>query len=257
MFARIFTRTLRRPRNIMTAVGALLVVALLTPYINLGRFRRSVATALGTALGRRVEVGGVHVELLPLPAVVAENVVVEELPEIGAEPLARMSELRASPRLRSLWTGRPDFSSVVFVEPSVNLARAHFVQPESKSAGYSRAGILELANSGPLPSEFPYIEVRDARINFKRDDLKSVFFFDEVQAALYRENGALYLRFRGRPARTDRALTGAGEVRLEGQIVPRVDLQARLMDAFLNDLLALVRGADPGIQGQFSGDMRI
>jgi hypothetical protein len=34
-------------------------------------------------------------------------------------------------------------------------------------------------------------------------------------------------------------------------------LQARLMDAFLNDLLALVRGADPGIQGQFSGDMRI
>src|SRR5580658_3853752 len=148
MFARIFTRTLRRPRNIMTAVGALLVVALLTPYINLGRFRRSVATALGTALGRRVEVGGVHVELLPLPAVVAENVVVEELPEIGAEPLARMSELRASPRLRSLWTGRPDFSSVVFVEPSVNLARGHFVQTESRPSGNPDTRLVKLNESG-------------------------------------------------------------------------------------------------------------
>jgi uncharacterized protein involved in outer membrane biogenesis len=247
----------RKPRNIMMAVGALLVVALLTPYINLSRFRRSVATALGTALGRHVEVGGVHVELLPLPAVVAENVVVDELPEIGSEPLARMSELRATPRLRSLWTGRPDISSVVFVEPSVNLSRAHFIQPESPRGGSPGPSILKLPESGSLPSEFPYIEVRDARINFKRDDLKSVFFFDEVQAALYRQNGALYLRFRGRPARTDRALTGAGEVRVEGQIVPRVDLQARLMDAFLNDLLALARGADPGIQGQFSVDMRI
>src|SRR5580658_6025407 len=224
MFARIFTRTLRRPRNIMTAVGALLVVALLTPYINLGRFRRSVATALGTALGRHVEVGGVHMELLPLPAVVAENVVVGELPQIGTEPLARMNELRATPRLRSLWTGRPDFSSVVFVEPSVNLARGHFAPSESRSGASSGASILKLTESASLPSEFPYIEVRDGRINFKRDDLKSVFFFSDVEAALYRENGRLYLRFRGHPARTDRPLTGAGEVRVEGEILPRFDL---------------------------------
>ncbi len=241
----------------MLGVVALLVVALLTPYINLSRFRKRMATALGAALGRRVEVGGVHVELLPMPAVVAENVVIGEVPGIGAEPLARMSELRATPRLRSLWTGRPDFSSVVFVEPSVNLARGHFAQPELRPGANSGANVLKLAESGSLPAEFPYIEVRDGRINFKRDDLKSVFFFSDVQAALYRENGRLYLRFRGRPARTDRVLTGAGEVRVEGQLLPRFDLQARLMDAFLSDLLALARGADPGIQGQFSVDMRI
>jgi hypothetical protein len=247
----------RRPRNLMMGVAALLAIALLTPYINLSRGRRRVATALGAALGRTVEVGGVHVELLPFPAVVAENVVIGELPEIGAEPLARMNELRATPRLRSLWTGRADFSSVVFVEPSVNLARGHFVQPESPAGVKSGVSILKLTESATLPSEFPYIEVRDGRINFKRDDLKSVFFFSDVQAALYRENGHLYMRFRGHPARTDRPLTGAGEVRVEGEILPRFDLQARLMDAFLNDLLALVKGADPGIQGQFSADMRI
>jgi len=246
----------------MLGVAALLVAALLTPYINLSRFRWSVATALGAALGRRVEVGGVHVELLPWPALVAENVVVGELPEIGAEPLARMNELRATPRLRSLWTGIPDFSSVVFVEPSVNLARGDFTASESPLGG-SRPDaspgvrIIRLTGSASLPSEFPYIEVRDGRINFKRDDLKSVFFFSAVQAALYRGNGGLYLRFRGRPARTDRALTGAGEMRVEGEILPRLDLQARLLDAFLNDLLALATGADPGIQGQFGIDMHV
>jgi uncharacterized protein involved in outer membrane biogenesis len=259
MSLRMSLKAFRRPRNVVLGVAVLLAVALLTPSINLGRFRRRVATALEAALGRKVEVGGVHIELLPFPALVAENVVVGERPEIGAEPVARMSELRATPRLRSLWTGRADFSSVVFVEPSVNLARAHFAPSETSTN--RQTGVVTLTSSsvgaGLLPTEFPYIEVRDGRINFKRDDLKSVFFFSDVEAALYRENGGLYLRFRGRPARTDRALTGAGEVRVEGQILPRFDLQARLVDAFLNDLLALASGADPGIQGQFGADLRI
>ncbi|GEM_PF-6809478 len=247
----------RKPRHVVFGIALLAIVVLLTPSVNLSRFRRGVASALGTALGRRVEVGGVHVELLPLPAIVAENVVIGELPEVGAEPIARMSELRATPRLRSLWNGKAEVSSVVLVEPSVNLARAHFAQPETGAAETAMPAVVTLEKSPAAGGDFPYIEVRDGRINFKRDDIKSIFFFSDVQGALYRENGAIYLRFRGRPARTDRALTGAGEVRVEGQILPRLDLQTRLTDAFLNDLLALVRGADPGIQGQFSADMRV
>src|SRR5260221_70235 len=170
----------RRPRNLVLGITALLAIALLVPFINLGRYRRRVSFPLGGSLGRRVEVGGVHLELLPWPALVAENVTVGEVPSMGLEPIARMTELRATLRMRSLWTGRPDLSSVVFVEPSVNLARGHFAGPAEAlrvGPGISGAPVTEAR-------EFPYVEVRDGRINFKRDDVKSVFFFSEVQAAV-------------------------------------------------------------------------
>src|SRR5258708_38060721 len=102
---------------------------------------------------------------------VAENVVVGEVPSIGAEPFAHMSELRATPRLLSLWTGHPEFSSVVFVEPSVNFSRAHFA---------GETGNVAAAATQVPPREFPHIEFRHRRINFKNGHLKSVFFFNAV-----------------------------------------------------------------------------
>lgn len=220
-----------------------LAAALLVQAINLNRYRRRVRVALGQSLGRTVEVGDVHLQLLPWPGLIAENVVIGELPAIGAEPFARMSELRATLRIFSLLTGKPVFSSVIFVEPSVNLSREHFAAISGSSTSASH--------------EFPYLEVRDGRINFKDGDLKQIFYFTQVDGALFRDGDRLRVRFRGRPARTDRALEGAGEVRVEGDVAPQLQLSAKLIDAYLSDLLAVATGADPGIQGRFAADVRL
>ena len=111
-------------RNLFLGLVLLLLAAFLLPFaININRFRGQIARALEAGLGRPVEVGAVRLKLLPVPGLVAENVVVGEVPAFGAESFARTAELRANVRLRSLWTGRLSFSSLVFVEPSLNLTR--------------------------------------------------------------------------------------------------------------------------------------
>jgi hypothetical protein len=242
-----------KPRNLVLGVVVVVAIALLVPVFNLNRYRRRVGMALGESLGRTVEIGDVHLQLLPWPGLIADNVIIGELPSVGAEPLARMSELRATLRVRSLLTGKPVFSSVVFVEPSVNLSRGNFAGASSAPALPDGAG----SGGTAPPREFPYIEFRDGRINFKDGDLKQVFFFSQVEGALYRDGERLRMRFRGRPARTDRQLNGAGEIQVEGDIEPHLDLAARLIDSYLSDLLAVPTGVDPGIQGRVAVDLRL
>ena len=100
------------------------------------------------------------------------------------------------------------FSAVVFIEPRVNLSREHF-------AGSSVAGVAAPSAAPVPPREVPYLEIRDGRVNFKDGDVKRVFYFSQVEGALYADGDHLRARFRGRPARTDRELNGAGEVRVE------------------------------------------
>src|SRR5262249_33813627 len=154
-----------------------LAAALLVQAVNLNRYRRRVREALRQSLGRSVEVGDVHLQILPWPGRIAENVVIGEVPSIGAEPFAGISELRPTLRLFSLLTGKPVFSSVVFVEPSVNVSREHFAGVNGSSAVASR--------------DFPYLEVRDGRVNFKDGDLKQVFYFKQVDGALFRDGDRL------------------------------------------------------------------
>ncbi len=227
--------------------------------ININRYRSRIAADLGAGLGRPVQVGDVHLTLLPAPGLTASEVVIGEDPSFGPEPFARMSELRATLRLRSLWTGRLSFSSIVFIEPSLNLS----VRPQSWNVEslLRRGGAGGAAGPAADAVYFPYLEFRDGRINFKEGDVKNIFFFSNVQAAVFAQNGRLGVRFRGQPSRTDRTLTGAGEIRAEGEFGPRfsdpLSLRVRLMGAFLSDLLVLVRGSESGVQGTLGLDMQV
>lgn len=252
-------------RRLIVGAGLLLLAALILPFIHFNRYRGRVAAALTSGLGRHVEIGSVGLRLLPMPAVVVENVAIGEDPAFGAEAFVRMSELRGNFRLSSLWTGRLAFSSLVFVEPSVNLAHRAGAQPawnlEALFSGQSAIRVPVAAAAGSRSGSFPYIEVQGGRINFKEGDLKSVFFFSDVDAAFFQEDGKLHVRFKGAPSRTDRNLTGAGEVRVEGEFGPQlaspVSLQVLLTNAFLSDFLALFRGTEPGIQGTLGLNMQV
>lgn len=248
-------------RRVILALVALLLAAVVPFFIHLNRYRVQIAAALSSGLGRPVEVGDVTLKLLPAPGLVVANVSIGEDPAFGAEPFARMSELRANLRLRSLWTGRLRFSSLVFVEPSVNLTHRSGAQPAwNLEALANPQSVIRNPQSAARDAAFPYVEVQDGRINFKEGDLKSVLFFSGVDAALFEEGGKLHVRFKGVPSRTDRNLTGSGEVRVEGEFGPKITspvaLQIWLNEAFLSDFLTLFRGNEPGVQGSLNLSLR-
>jgi hypothetical protein len=237
----------------LLGAAALIAAALLLPFaVNVNRFRGQIVGALEAGLGRPVQAGNIRLKLLPWPGFDLENVSIGEVPAFGNEPFARMPVLHARLRLRSLWTGRMVFSSLVFVEPSVNLAR----NAEGRWA-IERLLARAAAASRSLAAR-PYLELRDARINFKAGDFKSVFFLSDVDAALYPSPGApprLLLRLSCSPARTDRTLTDLGQWRAEGSFQPAsasrsdVRLQLNLSDTYLGDLQVLASGRDYGIHG--------
>ena len=54
---------------------------------------------MSSALGRSVDIGSVHLRLLPRPGFDLENLVVYDDPAFGAEPMLRASEVTAALRL--------------------------------------------------------------------------------------------------------------------------------------------------------------
>ncbi len=251
-----------RKRTILTAAAATLAVAFLLPsLVNVNRFRSQIVGALSAGLGRPVQAGHVRLKLFGGPGFDLENVSVADDPAFGIEPFARMPTLRATLRLRSLWTGRLSFSSLIFVRPSLNLARNADGRWNAEPL-MSRAAVTSLHPNAPA-----YVELQDARINFKSGNTKSVFFLSGVDAALYStsppDGGSAparwNLRFTCSPARTDRTLTDVGRLRVEGSFAPApagapdtgsdLQLQVSLTDAYLADLLVLASGTDHGIHG--------
>ena len=116
--------SLRRPGALLFWATALLFVAgVLVPLIHVNLFRRGIQTALESALGRRVEIGDVTLNLLTGPGFRLGNVVIGEDPAFGAEPFAHMTALQARLRLRTLWTGQIQLSALTLEEPSLNLVK--------------------------------------------------------------------------------------------------------------------------------------
>src|SRR5882762_9856256 len=66
---------------------ALVLLALLPPYISVNRYQRRIAESIGSSLGRPVHLDKVTLNLLPLPGFTIENLVVSEDPAFGSEPV--------------------------------------------------------------------------------------------------------------------------------------------------------------------------
>src|SRR5579863_6139216 len=110
-------------RLLLFAVVALLLAAVYVPRISADRYRDRVHAALEKALGRRVEIGEVRFRLIPAPGLTISNVTIGEDPDIGAEPAAYVTTLRAVPRIAALFGGPLEFASVDLEDASLNLTR--------------------------------------------------------------------------------------------------------------------------------------
>ena len=193
------------------ALMALLVLALFVVRPQVGLLHRKVAESLSMELGRRVEIGAVHIRFLPRPGLELENLTIDDNPEFGAEPLLRSSDVAAWLRVISLLRGRIEISSLSLSDASLNLSRnaqgkwnfEELVERASKSStAPTTAGKREPRR------KFPYIEAGHARINFKNGVEKTHFALTNADFSLWQETENQWgMRMRASPIRTDANLT--------------------------------------------------
>ncbi len=256
--------TWRRHLRWWLAVGvSVLLLILLPPLINANRYQRQIARSMSLSLGRPVHLDNVTPHLLPVPGLTLSNLVVSEDPAFGNEPTIRANTVEATLRLSSLWRRRVEFSTVRFVEPSVNLVR-------NAGGRWNLAGVLLHAaqvntaptaqrRAGPAP-RFPYIEATGGRVNIKLDQEKLPFSLTDADFALWQPSPHQWrVRLRGQPDRTDANMTDPGELRIEGDLLQattaedvRVDLHASWHNAPLGEATLLVTGNDMGWRGRLN-----
>lgn len=260
----------RRVRRIITAVGLVIIAAFVLPLISLGHYHRTIADSLSRGLGHSVHIGSVNLTLFPLPGLVIHNLVVEEDPAFGAEPLLQAPEVTVYPRLSSLWRVRLEISRIDLDNASVNLVRdpAGRWNFSSLLLQASRTASAPTAQRRPgLTPRFPYIGFSAARINFKKGAEKKAFSLLNTDASVWLADPNRWrIRLEARPARTDLDLDleDMGDLRLDGSVTraPSLDelplnLHAEWEGAQLGQVSHLIFGSDSGWRGDLHADADI
>ena len=250
------------------ALGVLLLLALIPPLFNVNRLHRRIAASMSASLGRKVHLDRVSLHVLPVPGFTLENLVVSEDPGFGSEPVIRANTVEVTLRPSSLWRRQVEFSSIKFVEPSLNLVRnakgEWNVQSLLMHAASVNTAPTEQTKAGPEP-RFPYIEATGARVNLKLGEEKKPFSLTEADFALWLPTSQQWrVRLEGKPARTDRNISDPGTVRLDGWLeraatmpeVP-VDLTASWGGAPLGEASKLLSGQDAGWRGTLTVETRL
>ncbi len=257
-------------RLVWGALIALLIAlaALALPLINANRYRGQIAQTMSASLGRPVHLDNVSLHLLPVPGFTLQNFVVSEDPDFGSEPTVRADSVEATLRVSSLWRRPVEFSTVRFVNPSVNLVRnaegrwnlsevlLHASRVDSAPTGQRRAG--------PAP-RFPYVEATGGRVNVKMGVEKLPFSLTDADFALWLPSSQQWrVRLIGHPARTDTDITDPGTVRVEGELrradtaaaVP-VNFHASWHAAPLGEATRVLSGDDWGWRGSVNLDVAL
>jgi AsmA family len=254
------THALRRLLYLAFAALVILLLALLPPLISVNRYQKRVANSISDSLGRPVHLDKVSLNLLPLPGFILENLVVDEDPAFGSEPVIRANSVRATLRITSLWRRRVEFSTISFTDPSVNLVHLASGKWNLESillhAAHISAAPTAQRNAGAAP-RFPYIEATGARLNLKLDHEKTPLSFTEADFALWLPDPQQWhLRIQARPTRTDTNVSDTGTIQFEGTLgraasldqVP-ISLRGEWRNVPLGQASLFVFGHDAGLRG--------
>lgn len=212
--------TFLRSRRGAVLVGAAVLLGLFLFRPGVGRLKDRVANAIGGALQRQVEIGSVHVRLLPRPGFDLDDFVVHDDPAFSAEPVVRAPEVTASVRLLPLLRGHLEVSRLSLTEPSLNLVR-------NSEGHWNLESLLEHARQTPVaPTNsrrpvgrpaFPYIEADHGRINFKLESEKKPFALTDADYSFWQDSDSSWaMRLKAQPMRTDLSLSDTGELRVNG-----------------------------------------
>lgn len=196
----------------------LLVLYLLRP--GAGWMRARVSNSISQAVGRNVQVGYVRLRFLPRPGFEIDDLLVKDDPAFGAEPLVRASDVTAALSLGALLRGHIEIARLSLSEPSLNLTRnadgKWNLEDLIDRTSHSSLAPTGSGRGSDAP-DFPYIEARDARVNFKMGTEKTHFALTNAQLALWQDSENTWgARLQARPIRTDANLTDTGIVNVNG-----------------------------------------
>jgi hypothetical protein len=204
----------------IVAAAVVLVLALFLWRPGAARLKTRITNSISSAIGRPVEIGSVHIRLLPRPGFDLENLVVYDDPAFGAEPMLRAAEVTADLRLTSLLRGRMEVARLDLTEPSLNLVHGT-AGGWNLEALLERAARIPLAPTAKAKSEprpgFPYIEATSARINFKNGPEKKPYALTNADFSLWQDSDNSWgVRMKAQPFRTDLNLNDTGLVQVSG-----------------------------------------
>ena len=239
----------RSAKWLLAAALAALAIGAAAPLFSADRFARRIRVALEESLGRPVRLGNVRLSLLTGPGFSVRDVVIEEHPSIGLEPIAYVSSLEARVSWRSILTGNLQFSTLRLVEPSVNLVK-------HPSGVWNLRPLL----GSPSAARIPDIQVRAGRLNFRLGDTKSAFYVTNADVDVTPLPDGFAFRFLGEPARTDRLAQGFGRLSGRGrwvQATGRVDAEVALQPSNVAELMILLAGRDVGMHGLVASQVRL
>lgn len=260
----------RRLRLVLAAGFVLLAVLIVPPLVSINRYKSQITHLLAASLGRPVRLSSVELRLLPWPGFVLNDLIVEEDPAFGAEPILHANTVTASIRLLSLWRGRLEIGRISVDEASMNLVRneqGHWNLEPLFSTAAARAGTAASGEGRRRSMTLPYLEATNSRINIKNGVEKLPYSLISTDLSLWQdEPGVWRIRLRGQPARTDVSLDPAdtGVMRLEAsvhrapelrQMPVHLDLDWR--EAQLGQLSRLLIGSDSGWRGNLTGELHL
>src|SRR5579859_3246824 len=248
------------------ALMVLIVLALFLIRPGASRLKSRIIFSMSASVARPVDIGAVHIRLLPRPGFDLDNLVVYDDPAFGAEPMLRASEVTAYLRLTSLVRGRLEVARLEVTEPSLNLVH----EPDGKwnlETLLERTAHLPLAPTGKAKSEprpaFPYIACTSGRINFKIGPVKKPYALTNADFSLWQESeNAWGVRLKAQPFRGDLNLNDTGEIKVNGtwQRAERfrdtpMEFRMEWSRAQLGQLTKFFTGNDKGWRGAIQLDV--
>jgi uncharacterized protein involved in outer membrane biogenesis len=253
-------------RIAVAAVLLLLLLFLLRP--GASRLKSRIAASISAGLARPVEIGSVHLRLLPRPGFDLENLVVYDDPAFGQEPMLRAPEVTADLRLTSLLRGRLEIARLDVNDPSLNLVHGD-------NGRWNLEALLERSSHVPLAPTakaklearpaFPYIQVSSGRINFKVRQEKKPYALTNADFALWQESENTWgIRLKAEPFRGDVNLNDTGTLRVNGTWQRAMSLRDTPMQFSvewdrpqLGQLTKFLSGEDKGWRGAVQLDVTL
>ncbi len=253
----------RRGVWVLIALALLLAAVFLPPLVNANRYRAQVVSAIGKAIGRRVSVSNIELQLLPRPAIVLSTFVVNDDPSYGPEPMLRAENVTAYIRLRSLWRRQLEVGTLSLENPSLNLVRradGHWNIEDLLERSSVSPPATSAASATQPKIRFPYVEANAGHINFKLGQVKKAFAFADADFALWLESENEWgVRLVAHPVRSDVPVNDTGTVRLEGRFQRATSmrdtpltLKADFSKGQFGQLTTLIYGRDRGWRGGVS-----
>ena len=260
--------------TLLIVLVLILAALFIPPFISIARYKARIIDVMARSLGRPVKLSSVELVLLPRPGFELHDLVVDEDPAFGAEPVLHANTVEASIRLWSLWRGKLEISRISVDEASLNLVRTDqghwnidaLFRNATNNAGLTTAA--EAAGQSKSPRhQLPTLVATNSRINFKRGVEKLPYSLTNAELNLSSSgSGAWDLTLRGQPVRTDLTLSpgDTGEIRMNATFhsAPElrqmpINLELEWRKAQLGQLTRLLLGADAGWRGDLTGNLTL